>query len=282
MPQLRVHTQLMPLCETSACLSRRTGWPAVQGQQLPSHSRACTRTAGGCIVLPGVTIGEGATVAGGAVVTKDVAPFTVVSVDRVVKILQQAGCVLLSDASRCFPLCKGVCCACGCRTPLRQHSQQAHYCLCRWHAVPKSCCRLAATQPRSSNTCGQERTGAVPPSEPARAARTACCCCMLEGLLQLVNKNVQLVGQALSRHSATCTQRGRPERAAAALPGQRPAGPAMDPVLLRCRRFPRNAVSRAGLGLGAASAPPRHGTLMGRKRGLPPASPSSIAPCCAF
>ena len=30
-------------------------------------------------MLPGVTIGEGATVAGGAVVTKDVAPFTVAS-----------------------------------------------------------------------------------------------------------------------------------------------------------------------------------------------------------
>ncbi|NEM97606.1 acyltransferase [Pontibacter sp. BT327] len=32
----------------------------------------------GCIILPGVTIGEGAVVAGGSVVTKDVAPFTIV------------------------------------------------------------------------------------------------------------------------------------------------------------------------------------------------------------
>lgn len=36
------------------------------------------RLAGGCIILPGVTVGEGATVAGGAVVTKDVEPYTVV------------------------------------------------------------------------------------------------------------------------------------------------------------------------------------------------------------
>jgi len=32
----------------------------------------------GCIILPGVTVGEGAVVAGGSVVTKDVAPFTIV------------------------------------------------------------------------------------------------------------------------------------------------------------------------------------------------------------
>lgn len=32
-----------------------------------------------CLILPGVTIGEGAVVAGGSVVTKDVAPFTVVA-----------------------------------------------------------------------------------------------------------------------------------------------------------------------------------------------------------
>jgi len=31
-----------------------------------------------CLVLPGVTIGEGAVLAGGSVVTKDVAPFTIV------------------------------------------------------------------------------------------------------------------------------------------------------------------------------------------------------------
>lgn len=31
-----------------------------------------------CLILPGVTIGEGAVVAGGSVVTKDVAPFTIV------------------------------------------------------------------------------------------------------------------------------------------------------------------------------------------------------------
>jgi len=32
----------------------------------------------GCLILPGVIIGEGAVVAGGSVVTKDVAPFTIV------------------------------------------------------------------------------------------------------------------------------------------------------------------------------------------------------------
>ncbi|MBO7611914.1 MAG: acyltransferase [Elusimicrobia bacterium] len=32
----------------------------------------------GCIILPGVTIGEGAVIAAGSVVTKDVAPFTIV------------------------------------------------------------------------------------------------------------------------------------------------------------------------------------------------------------
>lgn len=43
------------------------------------HRRpAPLRLAGGCIILPGVTVGEGATVAGGAVVTKDVEPYTVV------------------------------------------------------------------------------------------------------------------------------------------------------------------------------------------------------------
>ncbi|MDZ7696586.1 MAG: acyltransferase [Deltaproteobacteria bacterium] len=31
-----------------------------------------------CLILPGVTIGEGAVVAGGSVVTKDIAPFTIV------------------------------------------------------------------------------------------------------------------------------------------------------------------------------------------------------------
>lgn len=47
-------------------------------------------------MLPGVTIGEGATVAGGAVVTKDVAPFTVVSVDRVANVFnKQAACFYL-------------------------------------------------------------------------------------------------------------------------------------------------------------------------------------------
>ena len=34
---------------------------------------------GGCVILPGVTVGDGATVAGGAVVTKDVEPYTLVS-----------------------------------------------------------------------------------------------------------------------------------------------------------------------------------------------------------
>ncbi|PSC71458.1 Maltose O-acetyltransferase [Micractinium conductrix] len=33
---------------------------------------------GGCLILPGVTVGDGATVAGGAVVTKDVEPNTLV------------------------------------------------------------------------------------------------------------------------------------------------------------------------------------------------------------
>ncbi|MBZ4191515.1 hypothetical protein K7B07_21555 [Niabella sp. 3A5MI-3] len=32
-----------------------------------------------CIILPGVTIGDGAIVAAGSVVTKDVAPFTIVA-----------------------------------------------------------------------------------------------------------------------------------------------------------------------------------------------------------
>lgn len=44
-------------------------------------------------MLPGVTIGEGATVAGGAVVTKDVAPFTVASA---------ALCVLAPSGVCCF------------------------------------------------------------------------------------------------------------------------------------------------------------------------------------
>ncbi|KAL4426140.1 hypothetical protein ABPG77_007422 [Micractinium sp. CCAP 211/92] len=45
---------------------------------------------GGCIILPGVTVGEGATVAGGAVVTKDVEPYTVVGGNpaRVIKRLR--------------------------------------------------------------------------------------------------------------------------------------------------------------------------------------------------
>ena len=34
---------------------------------------------GGAIILPGVTIGEGSTVAAGAVVTRDVEPFTLVA-----------------------------------------------------------------------------------------------------------------------------------------------------------------------------------------------------------
>ena len=33
---------------------------------------------GGCIILPGITIGEGAIVASGSVVSKDIAPFTIV------------------------------------------------------------------------------------------------------------------------------------------------------------------------------------------------------------
>ncbi len=32
-----------------------------------------------CIILPGVTVGEGAVVAAGAIVTKDVEPYTVVA-----------------------------------------------------------------------------------------------------------------------------------------------------------------------------------------------------------
>ncbi|KAL4421498.1 hypothetical protein ABPG75_010789 [Micractinium tetrahymenae] len=45
---------------------------------------------GGCIILPGVTVGEGAAVAGGALVTKDVEPYTVVSGNpaRVIKRLR--------------------------------------------------------------------------------------------------------------------------------------------------------------------------------------------------
>ncbi|KAI7845610.1 hypothetical protein COHA_000896 [Chlorella ohadii] len=45
---------------------------------------------GGCIVMPGITIGEGSTVAAGAVVTKDVPPYTVVAGNpaRVIKRLR--------------------------------------------------------------------------------------------------------------------------------------------------------------------------------------------------
>ncbi len=39
-----------------------------------------------CIILPGVTVGEGAVVAAGAIVTKDVEPYTVVGGVPAVKI----------------------------------------------------------------------------------------------------------------------------------------------------------------------------------------------------
>lgn len=44
----------------------------------PVHIGAHAWLGAGAIVLPGVTVGEGAIVAAGAVVTKDVAPRTVV------------------------------------------------------------------------------------------------------------------------------------------------------------------------------------------------------------
>lgn len=76
--------------------------------------------------------------AGGAVVTKDVAPFTVVSGSSSEK---SSTCRLHCVYLRRMPGAAFHCvreCGCGCRTPLCQHSQQAHNCLCRWHAVPKS------------------------------------------------------------------------------------------------------------------------------------------------
>lgn len=64
------------------------GMPRLQPRvplQMQQHRAARARpppspchSAGGCIILPGVTVGEGATVAGGAVVAKDVEPYTVV------------------------------------------------------------------------------------------------------------------------------------------------------------------------------------------------------------
>ncbi len=47
------------------------------GQPIIIHDHACLTTR--CIILPGVEIGEGAVVAAGAVVTKNVKPYTVVA-----------------------------------------------------------------------------------------------------------------------------------------------------------------------------------------------------------
>lgn len=54
--------------------------PAKRGDMVPEaiHIGNDVWLGSGCIVLPGVTIGDGAVVAAGAVVTQDVAPFTVV------------------------------------------------------------------------------------------------------------------------------------------------------------------------------------------------------------
>lgn len=53
---------------------------------------------GGCIILPGVTVGDGATVAGGAVVCKDVEPWTLVRAAACAE--QQAAVVQLSPGAQ--------------------------------------------------------------------------------------------------------------------------------------------------------------------------------------
>lgn len=59
-------------------LSQHHGWPAPMGPQLPTTIGNGVWVGENVVVLPGVTIGDGAICAAGAVVARDVEPFTIV------------------------------------------------------------------------------------------------------------------------------------------------------------------------------------------------------------
>lgn len=67
-------SQGVKLCTAEHDITSRT----MELTYAPIHIGANAWVAGWSLILPGVTIGEGAVVAAGAVVTKDVAPWTVV------------------------------------------------------------------------------------------------------------------------------------------------------------------------------------------------------------
>ena len=185
-----------------------------------------------------------------------------------------------ADASRCLPLSKGVWLRLP--YPVVPALPAGTRLLMSVACCSQECCRLAATRPRCSNTCGRERTGAVLPSESAWAAQAACCWRWLNCFAACKHTMCRwlLAGRC-------CLMRGTDSGAAS---GARAAPPLVNgPQALRwilccCDGigFTRNPSVETRPCAGAASALPRHGTLMGRKAGPPAGSPSSIAHCCAF
>lgn len=126
----------------------RSGW---QGKPTDIHAAARLQIGnnvwlgGGCIILPGVTVGDGATVAGGAVVTKDVEPGVLVS-----------------------HIVLPACCQGGGSVHATRWAWIA--CFVTLEAVNPSSCRWAVILPRSSGVSSRESHGRSPPSEGAPAA----------------------------------------------------------------------------------------------------------------